>query len=624
MNDREISLLKVHEYFRGVSDETMNDIVQHARVTHYAAGIVVQETSETLTTVGFVLNGRLKAVRVDNRGIESLFRMIDRGDQYGMMVGALSEPVPIRVIALEPSTVLSLDYEEAMELTFRHPDLRRLWLKTYARSLKRHFLGVTTRRAPMIVGLFHDSNATRPAAKQLLHRLRELGENLAVFGDSEYCQGLAGVRFRAFRTEGQMLEPEEIRQQLSEWQDATRIVFEVPADLDMDKVARLMETVDRAVFFTPLSRGEAAKDRLHALGVLARGWRDKTCIAWLLDGEWPVSPVVPNLRDMAGRDFKIAMTSLPIHRGRAVANGLERLVHYLRGIRIGVALGGGAARGMSHLGVLKALEQNGIVVDMIAGTSAGAMTGIIYASGLDCDYCANQFTSDLRPGWIFRHIPYGSHWYLVYKYRRGQFDPMLRKYLHDWRLEQLAVPCLSVTVDLVAGKSVVREQGDAVHAIAESINLPVISAPICRDGQALIDGGIINNIPADVLVSMGCNFVIAVSVTAQLEKEFCDIAQDKPASRKKPSILQTLLRSLQVQNFNLNALGVGPADVVIAPDVCRFDLTEFMRAKEMAAVGEAAALQEIPRIRQLLARLDPQLFPVPSEPDSRSSCGVDP
>ena len=158
---------------------------------------------------------------------------------------------------------------------------------------------------------------------------------------------------------------------------------------------------------------------------------------------------------------------------------------------------------MSHLGVLKALEQNGIVVDMIAGTSAGAMTGIVYASGLDPDYSADQFAADLRPSWLFRRLPRGNHWYLLYKYRRGHFDPMLRKYLHDWRLEQLAVPCLSVTVDLVGGKSVVRERGDAVHAILESINLPVLSVPICRDGQALIDGGLVNNIPADVLVVEG-------------------------------------------------------------------------------------------------------------------------
>jgi NTE family protein len=95
---------------------------------------------------------------------------------------------------------------------------------------------------------------------------------------------------------------------------------------------------------------------------------------------------------------------------------------------------------MAHLGVLKALEQHGIVVDMVAGTSAGAMTGVLYSSGLDCDYCANQFAADLRPSWIFSALPHGNHWYLMYKYRRGQFDPMLRKYLHDRRLEGIVRP----------------------------------------------------------------------------------------------------------------------------------------------------------------------------------------
>jgi predicted acylesterase/phospholipase RssA len=371
-----------------------------------------------------------------------------------------------------------------------------------------------------------------------------------------------------------------------------------------------MELVDRAVYFVPADAADGAIRRLQAIDVTARGWRDKISIAWLLDGGDPVAPAVPNLRDFACRDFKIAESPPGLPWGRALVGGMERLVHDLRGVRIGVALGGGAARGMSHLGVLKALEQNGIVVDMIAGTSAGAMTGVVYASGLDPDYSANKFSGDLQPSWLFRRLPSGDHWYLLHKYRRGHFDPMLRKYLRDWKLEQLALPCLSVTVDLVSGSAVVRERGDAVHAVLESINLPVLSVPIVRNGQALIDGGLVNNIPADVLVSMGCNFVIAVSVSAKMEKEFCDVKPNSPGRPgKKPSTIRTLLRSLMVQNHSLNALGVQPADVVIETDVRGFELTAFTRAKEMAAIGEVAALEQIPKIQQLLARLDPQLFP---------------
>jgi predicted acylesterase/phospholipase RssA/CRP-like cAMP-binding protein len=611
MSDEVVPLLRVHEYFRGVSDEALAEVVRLARVAHYPAGVVVHEPEAVPTTVGFVLRGRLKAVRIDARGTESFFRVIDRGEQYGMMAGALAEPLPVRVVALEPTTVLCLDYEEAMELTLRFADLRRLWLKTYAGSLRKQFFGAAPRRAPMMLALVHESPDTRRVAGRLVDRLREVGEALAVFSDSDQWRGVSGVRFRHLSADGRMLEADEIRRQAAEWQDANRIVFDVPADLAPDRAARLMQLVDRAVYFVPAAESSAAVRRLRALDVPVHGWRDKVSVAWLLTGDAPVAPVVPELRDLAGRDFKIVEQPPGLPWGRSLAGGLERLVHDLRGVRVGVALGGGAARGMSHLGVLKALERGGVVVDMIAGTSAGAMTGVIYSSGLDCDYGADQFTTDLRPSWLFRRLPRGNHWYLLYKYRRGHFDPMLRRYLRDWRLEQLAVPCLSVTVDLVGGRSVVRDHGDAVHAVLESINLPVLSVPIVRGGQALIDGGLVNNIPADVLVAAGCNFVIAVSVTAKMEQAFCDIRPDAPAApRKKPTVVQTLLRSLLVQNHSLNAFGVQPADVVIEPDVTGFDLTEFMRAKELAAVGEAAAREQIPKIRQLLARLDPQLFPV--------------
>src|SRR5262249_31810663 len=141
------------------------------------------------------------------------------------------------------------------------------------------------------------------------------------------------------------------------------------------------------------------------------------------------------------------------------------------------------------------------------------------------------------------------------------------------------------------------------------INLPVLSVPIVRAGQALIDGGVVNNIPADVLVSRGCNFVIAVSVTAKMERAFCGITPETRAHvRRKPTAVQTLLRSLLVQNHNLNAQGVQPADVVIETDVRGFDPAAFTRAKEMAVIGRAAGLDAIPRIRQLLTRLDPHLF----------------
>ena len=451
-----------------------------------------------------------------------------------MMVGALAEPVPIRVVALEPTTVLRLDYEQAMELTLARPDLRRLWLKTYAGSLRKLFFG----DAPQAVAddaradpRFARRRAGRPNGSS--GRLRDVGEQLAVFSDSDQWRGLPDVRFRPLRADGRDLDAG------GNPPAGGRVAGRQPHHLRRPRVpdAGTGGAADGARRPRRLLRpgGRGRRRDPPPAGARRAGPRlarqdQRRLVA---GGRQPRGPRRAGPRATSpARDFKIAETPPQLPWGRSLANGLERLVHDLRGVRIGVALGGGAARGMSHLGVLKALEQSGIVVDMIAGTSAGAMTGIIYASGLDPDYNADQFAADLRPSWIFRHLPRGNHWYLLYKYRRGQFDPMLRKYLHDWRLEQLAVPCLSVTVDLVSGNSVVRERGDAVHAILESINLPVLSVPIVRDGQALIDGGLVNNIPADVLVSMGCNFVIAVSVTAKMETRV--LRHHSRRSRRRP------------------------------------------------------------------------------------------
>jgi predicted acylesterase/phospholipase RssA len=241
------------------------------------------------------------------------------------------------------------------------------------------------------------------------------------------------------------------------------------------------------------------------------------------------------------------------------------------------------------------------------------MTGTIYAAGFDPAHATHCFKTDLRPGWIFRKLPGGGYWYLLYKYRRNLFDGMLRKYLRDYRLEQLPLPISTIGVDLVEAETIVRDSGDATLGILESINLPPLALPIFGAGRAMVDGGLLNNVPADVLASRDCNFVIASTVTAKLEKDFLGIRAGGSADRpRSASTLRTIMRQNLIQSHSMNAVGVRPADLVIAPDVTRFDLSEFTRADEMSVVGQEATRTTIDQLRRLLARLDPKLFPLPA------------
>jgi predicted acylesterase/phospholipase RssA len=264
---------------------------------------------------------------------------------------------------------------------------------------------------------------------------------------------------------------------------------------------------------------------------------------------------------------------------------------------------------MAHLGVLKALEQHGIYVDMVAGTSAGAMTGTLYAAGLDPEYLTHIFTAELRPSWFFRHLPDGGYWYLLYKYRQNHLDLILRKYLNRVRMEQLILPMLTVTADLVSGERVVREAGDATSSVLESINLPPLALPLLGPGQALVDGGLLDNIPANLLVAKGCNFVIASSVTTKIEKDFMGIGSEARSRRRRAfPTLQVLMRQQMIQHHSMTAVGVQPADFVIAPDVSSFDISEFTRADEMARIGEATTNATVSHLLKMLSKLDSKLF----------------
>jgi predicted acylesterase/phospholipase RssA len=221
-----------------------------------------------------------------------------------------------------------------------------------------------------------------------------------------------------------------------------------------------------------------------------------------------------------------------------------------------------------------------------------------------------HFASDLTPGRPYQMLPKGDSWCLLGKYRRGGWDAMLRKYLYDWRLEQLSLPFSSVAVDLVQAQQVIRRQGDAVHALLESINLPFLSKPICRDGMALIDGGILNVVPADVLVSQGSNIVVAVDVSASILGEFAGNRPDTPTAEMKiPTTAQTLSRVRLVQDRNIRSIGENAADLVIEPEVAEVDLADFQHAAEIAALGENATKASLAQLRNILHQMDPQLFP---------------
>jgi predicted acylesterase/phospholipase RssA/CRP-like cAMP-binding protein len=597
------------EWAHQLPEEVLQDIAASAELVQFETGQIVIELDSAMTHVHFVVTGRLTGSLFDRLGKEVNREIFGRGS----VVGLLSVPLPdlshLSVEAIEQTTVIRLTLEELLRLTARHREFQLAMFRAVANIVKKLVLVERDLPKPAVVGVVHHSDATRQFALQIVRRLQQIGELPCMASDDEHWKPDEGIPYRLLYENGVFIGREEVKQILKGWAAHRRLFVDVRADRAVDHLDRLLSYSDVVLWCLQPSDVPAAVRTLSALERSSTHSREKVCLVWLLNPHAPTPPYVPELHELVARDFKICSGQLRPNQGELLRQGIERVVHYLRGVQIGLALGGGAARGMAHLGVLKSLEQHGIYIDMLAGTSAGALTGAIYAAGIDLDYLTQCFKHDLLPPWVFRQLPSGGYWYLLYKYRRHQFEPMLRKHLDHLHMEQLVIPVNVIAVDLVEGIPLLRDTGDAADNVLESINLPPLSLPIVRHEQAIVDGGLLNNVPANTLVAKGCNFVIASSVAARLEKDFMGIRCKKALRPGRfAATLKVLMRQNMIQHHSMNAVGVEPADFVIAPDVTSFDISEFTRADEMAAIGESTTNESMSKLKTMLSRLDPRLF----------------
>jgi NTE family protein len=246
--------------------------------------------------------------------------------------------------------------------------------------------------------------------------------------------------------------------------------------------------------------------------------------------------------------------------------------------RIGVALGGGFARGISHLGVLHALMQHNIPIDCIAGTSAGALAGMAFASG-------RPFDEVVRKAAAIRFANFGQ-WRLsrmgLASNQRLQYYP--QKFLGVTTFEELTIPLAITATDLVTGEPVFFTDGPLGPALRASCAYPGLFQPVEYRGRTLVDGFLIAAVPVDAVRMMGADVVIAVFLDAE--------TNDKPGN-----IVDVIGRSFTIVRLRADVGWRPKADVVLTPKVREFAWDDFARTSELVAAGEECVLAMLPQIK---------------------------
>lgn len=258
---------------------------------------------------------------------------------------------------------------------------------------------------------------------------------------------------------------------------------------------------------------------------------------------------------------------------------------------VGLALGGGMARGCAHVGVLRELERHGIPIDLLAGTSVGSLIGGAYATGLSPDQI-EQLALTIR--WSDLGRPTVS---LLGFYNSERTEDYVRKNFSVTDFEQTRIPFGAVATDLQTGRMVVFTEGSIPLAIRASCAMPVFYTPVTVNGRLMVDGGLVGHIPASVARMMGADIVIAVDVNSQ----HLPIPQ--------PTNMFTIMsQSLSIMGRSAVTYIYSDADVIVRPEIENVRPDDLSKAAMMIAAGEEATRRVIPKIKKLLAPAKPGFF----------------
>lgn len=605
-----LTLLKLHQSTNGLTRDELDHIAAHATVTSFAAETVLHSHTKPFKDLLLITSGSARIWLPGANELPHTIQMIGRSDQFGLLSLFRDDQNPVNVEVTQNLTGLVFARHDAIQLLHEVPQWHRNLLGDLGARLHQVLTPQLIGHRPRLIGILHANEEYSCLSSTIIRRLQSLGEDVATISDNQQTTAVAGNSISLVDAQGNLRDANEIRSEAAVWENVRRCLLDVRLNKASDYLAEILQDADTIYCCFDSETSEQTENRLAEFSKCYPAVKNKISIVQILRGTEQVAKPLKNMAAICRSNFKIHWDGFGQSRLTTRETGIERLIRHMRGSCVGLALGGGAARGMAHLGVLSVLDEEGISIDFLSGTSAGALTGIPYAAGYDSAWMIETFSQDLTPRKYLQYIPYGDAWYVIGNYRRGGWNDMLRTHLFDWKLEQLTIPFTSVAADLISAEQVHRSSGDATNAILESINLPGISQPICRDGMALVDGGILNNVPADVLVNKGASRIIAVDVAAKISQEFVGNHRETPTEQmQKPGMFQTLGRVRAVQDRNIRKMGAQAADVTIEPDVSSFQLTDFQQASAIAAQGAKATREALPQIRALLKELDPKLFP---------------
>ncbi len=598
VRERIAAMLRSSAVFGPLSDALRLALAAAMRLHTVPGGSPLFHEGEPADSMAVLLSGGLRAWRRSAAGELLLYNQFHPGQSVGELAMILQQARAQHVTALRDSLVALLDRRSYEALLLQHPlELNRVMIKTVADRLRNQAEGGERRLAQtyLVLPLAPD-DGTRQAAAGLARQLSAALQRLGRTGH---------LRQRGPGLDIVLNEQPCPRERLAELDDGhDYLVYEADAQagdwtLHAFRHADQLVLVARAGADARLSGIEAQLQR-------ETGWSLKRQHLALLH---PVSAPEAEAPEPWTRERQLERI-YPLRDGHD--EDVARLARFLTGQAVGLVLGGGGARGFAHLGVLRALREAGVPVDLIGGNSMGALIGAQLAQGHDLATVLAQ-TRGFAAGGERLTLPLVS----LVGGRRIERD--LRALFGEQQIERLWRPFFAASCNLSRGSTTVLDRGPLWRAVLASNSPAGLLPPVLHDGDLLVDGAILENVPVQAMRMRlgtplerrrGNGQIIAIDVDARAElRADPQLHRLSPGSRLRslmrrsapavPGIADILYAAGHVGGASQRGRTIAQADVYLQPDLSHYALMAYARAQEIADEGYRHALQQIEQWQDL-------------------------
>ncbi len=534
----ELNLRRI-PFFTELPDDALDAIKRRLRVESHPRGAILFREGDWGDTLYFVQSGQLK-VYSDLSGEERIFAYIGPGGFVGELALLLEQPRSASVSVTIDAEVALLSKADLEDLLHEHPAISIHLGRELGRRL------VETSHRPYRQEEINLIAVEGPALALAISLMVQTGGRIGLFN---------------------LAPPIAVER----GQGVT--IIEPPADLNVERLPQMLGELvgfyERLVVALPYGGGafhEKIVELVDAVAVIGSG-------------------TAPTWAQGARRYWSVINEQQEI----------DRLARHIGRRVVGLALSSGGAKGIAHVGVLKALIGADVPIDMVAGSSAGSLFGAMFCAGKSIDEII-AFAKELRKIiqlrgglWDFVIPPVAG---LIHGRKTAHF---IDKALGGKTFDDLRIPLYIVAADITVGEQVVFNWGSVAEAVRASIGIPGIFAPWPWNGRYLVDGGVVNPVPISVLQERGVDRIITSSVVRTPEER-----GRVPPNVKQPNFIELMFSMMGAMEGEILKMRLPQVDVFIHSDVEQYSALDYDKAEELIEIGEFAAREKLPAIRDML------------------------